>query len=65
MLSPLVRRLVEEHGLDPSTITGTGVGGRLTRDDVLAEIDRRAPKGGAPAPAAPAARSAPAQRGSS
>jgi 2-oxoglutarate dehydrogenase E2 component (dihydrolipoamide succinyltransferase) len=58
MLSPLVRRLVEEHGLDPSTITGTGVGGRLTRDDVLAEIDRRAPKGDAPAPAAPAARSA-------
>lgn len=59
LLSPLVRRLVEEHGLDPSTITGTGVGGRLTRDDVLAVIDQRASSGGAAAaPAAPAARPA-------
>lgn len=57
LLSPLVRRLVEEHGIDPASLTGTGVGGRLTRDDVLAEIDRRAaaaPSGPAPAPAAAA-----------
>jgi pyruvate dehydrogenase E2 component (dihydrolipoamide acetyltransferase) len=56
LLSPLVRRLVEEHGLDPSTIQGSGVGGRITREDVLAEIDRRAAGGqvSAPAPAAPA-----------
>ncbi len=46
LLSPLVRRLVEEHGIDPAALTGTGVGGRLTRDDVLAEIDRRAVAGG-------------------
>ncbi len=57
LLSPLVRRLVEEHQIDPSTITGTGVGGRITRDDVLATIDAKAAGG---APAAPAAPSAPA-----
>ena len=51
--SPAVRRLAEEHGLDPSTIPGTGEGGRVTRDDVLAYIER----GEAPAPA-PEARSA-------
>jgi 2-oxoglutarate dehydrogenase E2 component (dihydrolipoamide succinyltransferase) len=64
LLSPLVRRLVEEHGIDPASLTGTGVGGRLTRDDVLAEIDRRAaaPSGPAPAPAAAApAAAAPAR----
>ena len=55
LLSPLVRRLVEEHGIDPATLTGTGVGGRLTRDDVLAEIDRRAAAGVGAAPAATAA----------
>lgn len=56
LLSPLVRRLVEEHGIDPASLSGTGVGGRLTRDDVLAEIDRRA----AAAPAAPSAPAVPA-----
>ena len=34
-LSPAVRRLVLEHGLDPSSIKGTGRDGRLTKDDVL------------------------------
>ena len=34
-LSPAVRRLVAEHGLDVSAITGTGKGGRLTRHDVV------------------------------
>ena len=61
LLSPVVRRLVNEHGLDPDTITGTGPGGRITRDDVLDHIDatgaarddRPAPP--APAPAAPEA----------
>jgi 2-oxoglutarate dehydrogenase E2 component (dihydrolipoamide succinyltransferase) len=37
-LSPAVRRLVLEHGLDPSRIAGTGKDGRLTRDDVMAAI---------------------------
>ena len=35
LLSPVVRRLVNEHGLDPSDIPGTGPGGRITRDDVV------------------------------
>jgi len=64
----LVRRLVEEHGLDPAGIPGTGVGGRITRDDVLAVIDARAAGGAAGPPvaapvasqaASPAAASAP------
>jgi pyruvate dehydrogenase E2 component (dihydrolipoyllysine-residue acetyltransferase) len=50
--SPLVRRLIAENGLDASTIAGTGDGGRITRNDVLAAARAR---GGAaaPAPAAP------------
>src|SRR5436190_2009414 len=55
LLSPVVRRLVAEHGLDPDTITGTGVGGRITRNDVLAAAEGRGP-----APAAPAAEATPA-----
>jgi len=50
----VVRRLIAENGLDPAHIEGTGAGGRITRDDVLAVIDRR----GTPAPA-PAASPAP------
>ena len=34
-LSPLVRRLAREHGIDPSTIVGTGAEGRVTKDDLL------------------------------
>ena len=35
LTSPIVRRLIAERGLDPSTIQGSGPGGRLTRKDVL------------------------------
>ena len=52
ILSPLVRRLAEEHGLDLSTIVGTGTGGRITKQDVMAAV--------ASGPAAPAAPPAPA-----
>ena len=38
-LSPAVRRLVEEHGLDPSAVSGTGRDGRLTKADVLAHLE--------------------------
>ncbi len=38
-LSPAVRRLVEENHLDPSTIKGTGKGGRLTKEDVLNAVE--------------------------
>ena len=49
--SPLVRRLLAEHGLDPATVRGTGEGGRITRRDVLAAA--RARQGGTgPSPAA-------------
>jgi len=40
LLSPVVRRLVNEHGLDPDQIPGTGQEGRITRADVLAFIDK-------------------------
>ena len=56
LLSPVVRRLVAEHGLDPAAINGTGPGGRITRDDVLDHIDTKAQSAnGAPATPAPAA----------
>jgi len=58
-LSPAVRRLAEEHGIDPTGIAGSGEGGRVTRDDVLAFLERQAaaeaPPVEAPAPAAPVA----------
>jgi len=38
-LSPLVRRLVREHGLDPSALVGTGPGGRVTADDVHVALE--------------------------
>jgi 2-oxoglutarate dehydrogenase E2 component (dihydrolipoamide succinyltransferase) len=59
-MSPAVRRAVLEHGVDPSTIKGTGKDGRLTKEDVLAAAEAKA-KGPAPAPApAPAPNPAPA-----
>ena len=54
-LSPAVRRLVLELGVDPSKIKGSGKDGRLTREDVLA-----AAKSGGDAPVASAADKAPA-----
>lgn len=35
-LSPAVRKLAAEHGIDPSVLRGSGMGGRVTRDDILA-----------------------------
>ncbi|HLI27504.1 MAG TPA: dihydrolipoamide acetyltransferase family protein, partial [Chloroflexota bacterium] len=49
--SPLVRRLAEEHGVDLRQLQGTGLGGRITKDDLLAYLERR----GQVATAAPAA----------
>jgi pyruvate dehydrogenase E2 component (dihydrolipoamide acetyltransferase) len=45
LLSPVVRRLIAEHGLDPAQIPGSGAGGRITRDDVLAAIERQGGNG--------------------
>jgi 2-oxoisovalerate dehydrogenase E2 component (dihydrolipoyl transacylase) len=66
-LTPLVRRLAEEHGLghdELERIAGTGTGGRITRDDVQRYLESRgsgtgAPAGARPSPAAPST-SAPA-----
>lgn len=40
-LSPSVRRLIAEHGLDPSQIHGTGKDGRITKEDVLSFLERQ------------------------
>ena len=49
LMSPVVRRLLNEYGLDAGEVQGTGEGGRITRNDVLDAVARRQ------APAAPAA----------
>lgn len=54
-MSPAVRRAVLEHGVDPSTIKGTGKDGRLTKEDVLAAAEAKAKGTPAPAPAPTAA----------
>jgi pyruvate dehydrogenase E2 component (dihydrolipoamide acetyltransferase) len=59
VLSPVVRRLITEHNLDPGTIKGTGAGGRITRADVLAVVEGGGSAAPAPAPTA-APKSAPA-----
>ena len=52
VLSPAVRRLVEEHELDPAAIEGTGKDGRLTKKDVLAHLKiLSAPEPAQPPPA--------------
>ena len=56
-LSPAVRRLVEEHELDPTVIEGTGKDGRLTKKDVLAHLETLS----APEPAQPPPAPKPAQ----
>lgn len=51
VLSPVVRKLIAENNLNAASITGTGPGGRITRDDVLATISRGGATTAAPAPA--------------
>ena len=53
LLSPVVRRLLDDAGVDPSTVAGTGVGGRVTRSDAEAHI--RALGGSPVAPTPPQA----------
>src|SRR6202035_2265633 len=52
-VSPVVARIASEHGIDPNQIPGTGRGGRVTKQDILAFVES------GPAPAAPQAPAAP------
>jgi 2-oxoglutarate dehydrogenase E2 component (dihydrolipoamide succinyltransferase) len=55
-LAPSVRRLVEEHRLEPANIHGSGRDGRITKGDVLTHLaDKEGPARAASPPAAPAA----------
>jgi 2-oxoisovalerate dehydrogenase E2 component (dihydrolipoyl transacylase) len=59
-MTPAVRRLLREHNLRPEQIVGTGGGGRITRDDVLAVVEAIRTGGGVPVPVmAPPAGAAP------
>jgi 2-oxoglutarate dehydrogenase E2 component (dihydrolipoamide succinyltransferase) len=60
LLSPVVRRLVAEHGIDVNALVGSGPGGRITREDVLDHIDRSGLKATPIAAAAPAPVATPA-----
>jgi len=64
-VTPLVRKLAAEKGVDLSSITGTGVGGRIRRQDVIEAADKAAAAKAAaaqPAPAPAAAGAAPAAK---
>ena len=54
-LSPAVRKLAAEHGIDPTSLRGSGMGGRVTRDDVLAAVDSAQPTSAPQAPPKPPA----------
>jgi pyruvate dehydrogenase E2 component (dihydrolipoamide acetyltransferase) len=58
--SPLVRRMAQEHGINLATVSGTGAGGRISKQDIEAVISGSAPTG-TPTPtlAAPQSRPAP------
>ncbi len=68
LLSPVVRRLITTYGIDANQIQGTGLGGRISRDDVqryieahdLTSVGERTSEPAPPATAAPAAPPAPA-----
>ncbi|MEI9269245.1 2-oxoglutarate dehydrogenase complex dihydrolipoyllysine-residue succinyltransferase [Pseudomonas aeruginosa] len=56
ILSPAAPKLGEEAGIDPNSIAGTGKGGRVTKEDVVAAVEAKKNAPAAPAkPAAPAA----------
>ncbi|MEU3271843.1 2-oxoglutarate dehydrogenase, E2 component, dihydrolipoamide succinyltransferase [Saccharomonospora sp. NPDC006951] len=66
-VTPLVRKLAAEHGIDLASLTGSGVGGRIRKQDVLAAVEAKqkeqqapaaAPQQQAPAPAAAAPKAA-------
>jgi len=61
--SPLVRKIAREHGVNLSQVSGTGLGGRITKQDIMAFIERPASPPAAaaePAPQTPPAAARPA-----
>ena len=58
--SPLVRRIAKDNNLDLSKISGTGAGGRITKEDALAYLSRQSQGPGTPAVVSQAAAGAPA-----
>ncbi len=63
--SPLVRKIARENNINLSQVSGTGLGGRITKQDIMAFLERpeaasAAPAASAPAPARPSAPPAPA-----
>ncbi|MEU2283974.1 2-oxoglutarate dehydrogenase, E2 component, dihydrolipoamide succinyltransferase [Streptomyces sp. NPDC013178] len=54
-VTPLVRKLAAEHGVDLASVKGTGVGGRIRKQDVVAAAEAAKAAAAAPAPAAAAA----------
>ena len=48
--SPLVRKIAREHNVDLSQVKGSGLGGRITKEDILAFIEGHETSGGAPVP---------------
>ncbi|HEX5044103.1 MAG TPA: 2-oxoglutarate dehydrogenase, E2 component, dihydrolipoamide succinyltransferase [Candidatus Polarisedimenticolaceae bacterium] len=60
-VSPVVRKIAAEHGIDPARVSGTGAGGRVTKKDILDFIEKGGKAGAAaPAPSRPQAAPAPA-----
>src|SRR5665647_1664752 len=57
-VTPLVRKLAAQHGVDLATVAGTGVGGRIRKQDVIDAKQAPQPAEPAPAPQAPAAAAA-------
>ena len=50
-VSPVVRRLAREHGVDPADVAGTGADGRVTKDDILKHVAAASPAGAQVPPA--------------
>ena len=60
--SPLVRKIAREHGVNLSQVSGTGLGGRITKQDIMAFIERPAAAKAAPAAAPQPAVASPSPR---
>jgi 2-oxoglutarate dehydrogenase E2 component (dihydrolipoamide succinyltransferase) len=59
-VSPVVARIAAEHGIDPAQVEGTGRGGRVTKKDILAFVERQETPAAAAPPPAPSPPPAPA-----